>query len=376
MGRGRTREVTRQAISPRVSVLMAVHNGETYLRRAVDSILAQTFADFEFIIVNDGSTDSTAAVLEEYQEQDHRIRVYGQKNRGLLTSLQQGCDLARGEYVARMDADDIAFPERLERQVCFLEQNPGVALVGGAVVVVDETGGPFHTTRYPVQDRQIKEAIYRYNPFAHPAIIVRKQALLAVGGYRKPFVRAQDYDLWLRLSERFELANLPEPVLYYRAHSDQVSIVGFKQQAVCTLAAQAAARIRWETGLDPVSGVEQVTPDVLARLGVGDEIVQKALVEGCLSWANLMVQTGRADVALPFLDEASKCFHDVGRDVGAKVHWGYTKLFYKEGQLLRCAISAMKACLVDPSFPLKLVWRRLRRLFLIAAPSPTASTAP
>src|ERR1700680_111125 len=120
-----------------VSVVMSVFNGERFVSEAIESILHQTFHDFEFIIINDGSTDGTADILSRYQNSDPRVAVHDQQKKGLVQSLNTGCGLARGRYIARMDADDIAFPERLERQINYLEQNPDIALIGSSVNVID-----------------------------------------------------------------------------------------------------------------------------------------------------------------------------------------------------------------------------------------------
>jgi len=198
---------------PKVSVVMSVYNGERYLREAIDSILNQTFKDFEFITINDGSTDRTSEILESYN--DLRIVLIHQENIGLTKSLNKGIALAKGEYIARQDADDISMPERLEKQISFLEEHKSVALLGTTVKIIDENGSLIHIRKYPCDSSSIKKVIKDDNYFCHGSVVFRKQFFSELGGYREIFSSAQDYDLWLRFAENFEVANLSTP-LYTR----------------------------------------------------------------------------------------------------------------------------------------------------------------
>ena len=259
--------------TPRVSVVMAVHNGGAYLGRAVQSILEQTFGDFEFVIVNDGSTDTTADVLQHAQAADGRVRVLQQDKAGLVASLNRGCGEARGAYIARMDADDIAFPTRLSRQVEFLDRHPAVAVVGSAVVRIDAAGREITRNVCPTTHAEIVEALQQYTCFTHPTVMVRAAALAAVGGYRPAYRAAEDYDLWLRLSERYELANLPDPLLYYRVYPDQVSVRQLDQQVLSVVGARAAARQRMQTGQRPKSRTRVDLGGAAERVGCsGDRV--------------------------------------------------------------------------------------------------------
>lgn len=212
---------------PGVSVLMAVYNGRAHLREAVESILNQTLRNFEFIIIDDGSRDGSERILAEYARKDKRIRLIRQKNRGLAKSLNRGIGIAKGEYVARMDADDIAMPERLEIQADYLTAHPLVALCGTYAEEIDGQGRILKTRHgnrgplidpgaLPTRHEDIRNAILRYNPFLHPTVMMRKEVVEKTGGYDESFSLAQDYDLFIRIAGRHRTANLPRKLLRYR----------------------------------------------------------------------------------------------------------------------------------------------------------------
>jgi glycosyltransferase involved in cell wall biosynthesis len=206
---------------PPVSVVMSVYNGERYLAAAMDSILSQTFGDFEFIIINDGSTDRTADILRSYS--DPRVLVVEQANVGLTRSLNRGIALARGKYIARMDADDISLPERFARQMDFFDTHPTVGVVGTACRVVNELDKTEQELHFPLSDEQLRPHLIRGNPFVHTSVMMRKSVLEAVGGYNEAYPFAQDYELWVRLAAHTQLANLPEVLVMRRFHWDAVS---------------------------------------------------------------------------------------------------------------------------------------------------------
>ena len=201
---------------PLVTVLMAVHNDLAYLPEAVDSILGQTLDDFEFLVLDDGSTDGSGEYLAGLN--DPRVRlVRNGDNLGLTRSLNRGLDLAEGLFVARMDADDVALPHRLERQVAFLDAHPRVGIVGSSRVLIDPAGGFVAHAPAVEDDIGIRWKCLLGNPFAHPAVTFRLDLMDAHGlRYDETYLTAQDYELWSRLLGVTEGANLAEPLLRYR----------------------------------------------------------------------------------------------------------------------------------------------------------------
>jgi glycosyltransferase involved in cell wall biosynthesis len=198
---------------------MSVFNDSEFLPAAVESVLKQTFADFEFLVVDDGSTDGSSQYLNSLR--DPRVRLVRQEtNQGLTRSLQRGLGLAEGRYVARIDADDVAFADRLERQVAFLEHRPEVVLLGGGWAQVNEAGDVVRVLRQPERDLEIRWSSLLVNPFVHSTVMVRHDVLREHGlNYDEVFQTAQDYDLWSRLLRLGQGANLPGPLIYYRLRS-------------------------------------------------------------------------------------------------------------------------------------------------------------
>lgn len=260
-----------QTGSTMVSVVMSVFNGEAFLAEALESVLDQTFADFEFLIVDDGSHDGTAEILQTFSDRDRRIRILNQDNRGLAVSLSRGISEACGRYVARMDADDISMPDRFAKQVAYLDRHPSVGVVGGAVLQIDTDGKPCGAIELPTDSERIRSQIARQSPIAHPTAMIRRKILDDVGAYRSAFRYAQDYDLWLRISEKAELANLPEVVLRYRIHDHNVSRKHLLGKLESVLLAQASARARSRGTEDFVNGISGFPDDFVDRCLLADE---------------------------------------------------------------------------------------------------------
>ncbi len=351
------------AETPRVSVVMPVHNGARYLAQAVESILAQTFTDFEFVIVDDGSTDDTPELLRRYEAADGRIRVYRQEKAGLPASLNHGCRRARGAYLARMDADDIAFPDRLARQVEFLDRHPRVAMVGSAVVRIDGAGREIKRNVCPTSHAEIVAALREYTPFTHPTVMLRAEALAALGGYREAYGPAEDHDLWVRLSERYELANLPDPLLYYRVYPGQVSFLQLEQQVLSVLGARAAARQRELTGTDRTPARGLITHALLREWGVPKAAVAKAMGENYRYAVYVMEQAGCRREALELLRAGWRLS---GRRGGlgerlAGASWQEAKTAWRAGRLKAALAWGGLAWQAQPLLPLHLLRRRLTR---------------
>jgi len=209
---------------PRITVLMPVYNAERYLRTAVDSILGQTFSGFELLIVDDGSDDGSTAIVNSYT--DKRIRlIRNECNLGLIATLNKGLQAARGQYVARMDADDISLPTRLERQIAYLERHREVGVVGSHFHRIDENGRILSTERREGKDFMVSFRMYveAYNPFCHPAVMYRTKEIRDRGGYNPAFPSAEDAALWFQLNESgMRFATIPRVLLLYRMHHSQV----------------------------------------------------------------------------------------------------------------------------------------------------------
>lgn len=210
-------------MKPLVSVLMPVYNSETYLDQAIRSILEQTFHDFELLIINDASTDRTATISVSYQ--DPRIRVIRNAiNLGLTKSLNIGLQEAQGEYIARLDADDISLPQRLEKQIHFLEQHPEIVLVGSLSKLINSAGETFDYRKSPIDPEVIKFSLLFGNSITHSSILFRKKPILEMGGYNESFRYAQDFELYSRLVTKYQLAVLPEILVKYRSHGQSVTL--------------------------------------------------------------------------------------------------------------------------------------------------------
>lgn len=265
--------------APRVSVILCVFNGARHLSRAVESVLGQTFDDLELIVIDDGSTDETSSILSRYV--DRRLRVVRQSNVGLTCSLNRGIDLARGEFVARQDADDVSLPQRLERQLDLLDGQPDTGFAGTWVHLVDEEEQVFGDVRYGVRGDGLRTAHLRENQFAHGSLVFRRVLLDEVGGYRREFRYAQDYDLTLRLMEITQGANVPEYLYLLRHTAGKLSFTHAREQLACALAARELARSRQATGRECTGPAELIEasldPDEPSRCSYEDEVIYQAL---------------------------------------------------------------------------------------------------
>lgn len=248
---------------PPLSVAMSVYNGERFLAEAIESVLAQTFADFEFLILDDGSTDATATILAAYATNDSRIRPIVRENRGLVASLNQLLAEARGTLVARMDGDDIAHPERFARQMTFLHDNPACGVVGTWSRDIDEDGAPWTTggRDHPVTHAEFEHNIRHGGPLlCHPSVMYRRELVLAQGGYHAAFRHCEDLDLWLRLASVTRMANIPERLIRYRHYAGQVSKRHATEQQVGAAIAYEAWRMRDAGKADPTADAASLPP--------------------------------------------------------------------------------------------------------------------
>ena len=219
--------------TPRISVILPVHNAEPYLATSVESILAQTFGDFELLIVNDGSQDGSADTIHRLARADKRIQVItNEKNLGLIATLNKALTIARGEFIARQDADDVSVPGRFERQIDFLQKNPQVGLVGSAMQIINEAGTPAETYRQPETDSSIRFRLLFNNALIHTSVVFRRDLVGRHGlTYDSRFRHVEDFELWTRFLNVTEAYNFQEALVQYRVLSSSVSQRNQAEQA-------------------------------------------------------------------------------------------------------------------------------------------------
>jgi len=210
---------------PLISVIMSVFNGEKYLRDSINSILNQTYRDLEFIIINDGSTDGSIEVIQEIEERDNRIVLIDRENKGLIASLNECIHLAKGEYLVRMDADDISMPNRIEEQLQFMVENPDVSVLGSYVEIF---GYEVKSSiwKLPIKDQALKARLLFTVAFCHPSVMYKKEIFNEAGFYyNKDYLNAEDYELWTRLAEKYKFSVVPKVLLKYRYVISSISRV-------------------------------------------------------------------------------------------------------------------------------------------------------
>jgi len=226
--------------APKISVLMPAYNAEKYIAEAIESILNQTLKDFEFIIVDDCSTDGTLKIIEKYASKDSRIKIiHNTTNLYISKAINAAIEIAKAEIMARMDADDIAMPTRLEKQYKLLMNNPDVAVTGANMQIIDEEGREVCIRKYFANDKDLREKIFRYSPFAHPVVMYRRNVVREFGCYTPAFSPSEDVNLWFRIGTKYKFANVPEVLLRYRFFSDSSSNKKIHQVEIKTL------KMRW-----------------------------------------------------------------------------------------------------------------------------------
>jgi glycosyltransferase involved in cell wall biosynthesis len=243
---------------------MSVYNEEQYVGAAIDSILGQTFQDFEFVIVDDGSVDRTPAVLKGFD--DPRLKVRHQANQGQSAALNQGIRLSTGSYIARMDGDDISLPGRLEREVSLLESHPEIGLVGTWCIKVDARTGHERVQSLPEYDSAIRRFMIVDNPFIHSSVMIRKDVLDRVGLYKEGLIW-QDYELWVRIAGHHRMANIPEPLVIRRKHPENITSTARRSREFWEL-----LKIQWKAGRQiglRTEGVIAMTKSLAKACGYG-----------------------------------------------------------------------------------------------------------
>ena len=240
---------------PMVSVLVPVRDGARFLRAAIESVLAQTLKDFELLIVDDGSQDETPEIVAEAARRDPRIKALSQPRTGLVAALNRGIAAARAPLIARLDADDIALPERLARQTETMEREPGLGLLGSFAEEIYEQGRALRTRKPPVSHAALVAALQCGNPFVHSTVMFRYHLVRALGGFRAALEAAEDYDLWLRVAERARVGNLPETLVQYRTHPQSVTGRKEVRMAFSVRLARRAAAERQAGRPDPLDAL-------------------------------------------------------------------------------------------------------------------------
>lgn len=206
---------------PLISVIMAVHNGKDCIKNAIDSILNQSFSNFELLIIDDGSIDATPQILVAYEQKDPRIRIISQKNTGLTIALNNGIKQACGKYIARQDVDDVSLLSRFEKQVALMEKNPSLVLIGGNSIDIYPDGTEMEWGWHP--PKELQKTVFYKTPFSHSTAMFRKDVYEKLGGYDESFKTSQDMEFWMRFAKIGRIAMIKEPVIRRHIHSSSIS---------------------------------------------------------------------------------------------------------------------------------------------------------
>jgi glycosyltransferase involved in cell wall biosynthesis len=232
--------------NPLISVVMPAYNSEKTVGEAIKSVLKQTYRNFEFIIVDDGSTDRSLEIIKIYARKDRRIKIlHNKKNEGIAKTRNYGIKKSKGKYIAVQDSDDISSPRRFEKQVDFLEKNPDVGVVGSFIEIFDNSKKIRDIRKYPKEDKKLREMIFFVCPIAQPSTMIRKETLEKVGLYDKKYPLSEDIDLWFRIGEKYKFSNIQEVLLKYRENPK--SATGSKTKLIEKLANE----IRWKNRKNP-----------------------------------------------------------------------------------------------------------------------------
>jgi glycosyltransferase involved in cell wall biosynthesis len=278
----------------KISVLLPVYNAGLPLRSAIESILCQEYNEFEFLIIDDTSTDGSVEIIREYERQDSRIRaIFHSSNQGLATTLNEGLHIAGGSLVARMDQDDESLPNRLKVQCQFMTDHPEAVVAGSYVFHMGITRGKDRLVKLPTGPSQITEMLKNENCLYHPSVIIRRQEILHIGGYRREFKNAEDYDLWLRVSNRYQIANIPIPLIRYRFSVNGMTLSRKWEQLYYVILAQVAH----ENMDQSISVFENEACERLAKidrsafmkcvaLGTAEELIRLGYIAECFKLLN------------------------------------------------------------------------------------------
>jgi hypothetical protein len=350
--------------SPVVSIIMGVFNGERFLAETLEGVLSQSFRDFEFIIVDDGSTDATGEILAKYAKRDNRIRVLAEGKLGRSASLNLAIRSANGKYVANTDADDVSMPGRIAEQVVFMERNPDVGVLGSAHELISEAGTTIDVVRHPLKDSQIRSVLLRYNPICHSSAMFRRNIALSTSGYRCVFEPSEDYDLWLRLSEYSKLANLDAVLVRYRLHANQLSVRKVEHQTLCVLAASVAAERRRSGKADPFDEIHEMTPQIVESLGVTPQEMRARFADA-YDWWSARLQDINPRAALELIEKLTQLSQSDAVEPGilGDSLVRAARIRYKQKERAKALSLAGRAFLLSPDAMKDKFMNRLRRTF-------------
>jgi glycosyltransferase involved in cell wall biosynthesis len=346
-----------------ISVVTSVYNGEAYLKETIESVLAQTFSKFEYVIVDDGSTDKTREILAAFQKKDDRIRVEKRKHLGRVDALNEAIRLAKGEYIAICDADDICLPERLGTQFNYLNEHPEIGLLGSAVEKITAKGKRITTVYFPATNREIKQRIFQENCFAHSALLIRRDAIERVGGYRDGFFPSDDYDLILRISLAHDLANLPKALVKHRVCPNQSSERELERNVLTALAAQVSAKTKKELGVDIMERCLHIDMEFLEQNGLTREFIFKNILDQYLTRAIDLWEFDEKKQSLALLNRAltwatkNKC----SAKAIARIHSAFAARYFKQKRFLKAGKALARVLTKDPREVRNLMSRGLKR---------------
>ncbi len=316
---------------------MPVYNASKFLREAVDSILAQTFTDFELVIINDGSEDDSDEIIKSYS--DPRIKyINNSQNQGIVKSLNQAVESSCGKYIARMDADDIAYSDRLKIQVGYLENNKNIKLLGARVRLIDDNGIPFDHWNYPTTIDGVKEAIKHSCCFSHPSVMLERTVFDEFNGYDINYqVAGEDYDLWIKILNKYDGLNLDMVLTDYRIHSTNFSTTNLLKQVLACLAIQKQI---------PVGN--SVTADMLLEKGIEPQFLNNLFVDAFVFWIEIYRKMRAYDVCIKLFDNLNAALIYTGNNEAIikltkyKLHYNIKTLNFLKALILSLKIFQQK----------------------------------
>ena len=349
--------------NPKVSILMSVYNGSSYLQESIESILSQTFTDFEFIIIEDYSTDNSAEIITEYAEKDKRIVIIkNQENIGLTKSLNKGLKIARGEYIARQDADDISLPSRLQKETLLLEKHSEIGLVSCDLELIDSQGNSIGKYQRSCDPDLVNFYLLFYNRLAgHSQVMFRRQLAIELGGYDENRRYSQDYELWSRMMSVCKIGILPEYLLQQRRHSESISFRKKLQQENYSL---TQSKKNVEQLIDKEITLEQI--DYLRGFWLGHWWSERFPEVKHISWLNLTL----SELYQAFIQQA-KLENNIENDLSKSLrivigkqfnYWIQVPLTREQGLLAKLKISYYALMWYPSRVPfswLKLCWKTL-----------------